>query len=132
MGTCSVTCQVHGNSQISDKYKINKNIPITLDPVKSGANNDYDTRQSPYFLYAKPTTSTSTLPGCTNIANTSSSPTGILKPIKRQETVPLIRNKRNLQRDLERDLERKKKVHEIQETFKDAYRNSIVRPSRAN
>lgn len=131
MGTCSVTCQAHGNPpHVSDKYKPNEN----LRPDDSNVNNNH-TRPSPYvkhfstiwleeyhepISYAHP-------PPLPDLAG-SLSPISMIKPIRRRDTVTLIRAEREKLANERREFERSKQVHDIQETFKEAYRNSFTRP----
>ena len=135
MGTCSVTCQAHGNHHpVSDKYKQDEN----LRPFKSNVNND--TKSSPYVTtgleeYHEPVSYTPfkarppSLPDCDNV-NRSISPLSMMKTIRRRNTVTSIQDERVMLASERREFERDKQVHKIQETFKDAYRNSVVRTSR--
>ena len=123
MGTCSVACQAHGNPHpVSDKYKQDEN----LRPFKSNVNNA--TKQSPYVTigleeYHEP------IPDCDNV-NRSISPISMMKPIRRRNMVTSIQDDRAMLASERREFERDKHVHKIHETFKEAYRNSVVRPSR--
>ena len=134
MGTCSVTCQANGNYHpVSDKHKQDEN----LRPFKSNVNNA--TKPSPYVTgleeYHEPISYTQfkarppPLPDCGNV-NRSISPISMIKPIRRRNTVTSIQDEREMLASERREFERDKQVHKIQETFKDAYRNSVVRTSR--
>lgn len=143
MGTCSVTCQAYGNPHsVSDKYKRDENIS----PSKSNVNNN--NKPSPCVKhvstigleeYHEPISYTPfkvqqpqppSLPDCDNV-NRLISPIIMMKPIRRQHTVTSIQYERAMLASEQREFERDKQVHKIHETFKDEYRNSVVRTSRS-
>lgn len=137
MGTCSVTCQAKRNHHpVSDKHKQDEN----LRPFKSNVNNttkpsyvtgleEYNEPISYIPFKARPPPPPP-LPDCGNV-NRSISPISMIKPIRRRNTVTSIQDGGGVLASERREFERDKQVHKIQETFKDAYRNSVVGTSRS-
>jgi hypothetical protein len=137
MGTCSVTCQANRNHHpVSDKHKQDENLRHFKSNVNNVTKPSYVTGLEEYHdpisytpSKARPPPQPPPLPDCGN-ANRSISPISMIKPIRRRNTVTSIQDEREMLASERREFERDKQVHKIQETFKDAYRNSVVRTSR--